>query len=113
MTLPRVLACIVAALLIWPSFARAQEEKPKGPAPIDKTSVTRHDITLDGKPLHYEAKAGTLVLKGDDEKPKASVFYVAYTKTAATQPTTLPSGKAENEATATSQPTGIDAATRP
>src|SRR6478672_2042960 len=92
---PRAIAFCIIALLIAPALLRAQEEKPKGPAPVDKTSVTQQQIMLDGKPLHYEAKAGTLVLKGDDEKPKASVFYVAYTKTAATQPTTKPAGKSE------------------
>ncbi len=46
--------------------------------PVEKTSKTQHSIQINGKTLNYTATAGTLVLKKDD-KPWASMFYVAYT----------------------------------
>ncbi len=58
-------------------------------APTDQISETRHTIEIDGKKICYLATAGTIVLReeeeGDDkksegEKPKASIFFVAYTK---------------------------------
>jgi len=49
------------------------------PPPVEKTSVTKHSIQVNGKTLAYTATAGTLILKKDD-KPWASMFYVAYTR---------------------------------
>ncbi|MBI5361892.1 MAG: peptidase S10 [Planctomycetes bacterium] len=46
----------------------------------DREVATQHEITLDGKKLAYTATAGTLVLREEDGKKKASIFYVAYTK---------------------------------
>jgi len=52
--------------------------------PQEKTSVTKHTISIGGKVIKYTATAGTLILKEEDEekgtKPKASIFYVAYTQ---------------------------------
>ncbi|HEX5010769.1 MAG TPA: peptidase S10 [Planctomycetota bacterium] len=79
------------------------------PAPV----VTEHEITVNGKTLHYHATAGYIVLKaegekgrgkgdGDDKskgdadlskdnvKPKAKVFFVAYTLDGVTDPATRP-----------------------
>ncbi len=42
------------------------------------TSVTKHSVHIAGEEINYTAAAGTLLLKTDDEKPKASIFYVAY-----------------------------------
>ncbi len=47
--------------------------------PVETTSKTNHSIQIKGKPLAYTATAGTLILK-KDEKPWASMFYVAYTR---------------------------------
>lgn len=54
----------------------AEKEAP----PVETKSVTRHEITLNGKKIPYTATAGTLVLKKDDGKPWASMFYIAYTR---------------------------------
>jgi carboxypeptidase C (cathepsin A) len=57
-----------------------EDAKPSSKAmPEEKSSVTRHTLTLDGKRLPYTATAGTLLLKDEDGTAKASVFYVAYT----------------------------------
>ncbi len=51
--------------------------------PEDNLSVTHHSVTITGKELNYTATTGTLVLKAEvdkeGEKPKASIFFVAYT----------------------------------
>jgi carboxypeptidase C (cathepsin A) len=41
--------------------------------------VTHHQITLDGKVLHYTATAGRLPIKRGDGKIQAEMFFVAYT----------------------------------
>jgi len=59
---------------------------PPAAAPVpastlaETTSVTRHTLTLNGKAIPYTATAGTLILKKEDGKPWASMFYVAYTR---------------------------------
>lgn len=51
--------------------------------PEDNLSVTHHSVIINGKELNYTATTGTLVLKEETdkegEKPKASIFFVAYT----------------------------------
>ena len=41
--------------------------------------VTHHQITVNGKLLHYTATAGRLPIKRDDGKIEAEMFFVAYT----------------------------------
>lgn len=59
-----------------------EEEKDES-VPEDNLSVTHHSVTINGKELNYTATTGTLVLKAEvdkeGEKPKASIFFVAYT----------------------------------
>ncbi|MGA3098276.1 MAG: peptidase S10 [Bryobacteraceae bacterium] len=50
------------------------------PPPEEKSSVTHHSIRIDGQEIQYTATAATYVLKSDDGSPKASMFFVAYTK---------------------------------
>jgi carboxypeptidase C (cathepsin A) len=58
-------------------------KKDEKTAPQERTVITQHTILLDGKEFSYTVTAGTLILKEEDqekgEKPKASVFYIAYT----------------------------------
>ncbi len=61
-----------------------EEKKDVKPeVPEEKTSVTEHSIVVNGRTLEYTVTAGTMLLKAEDEKegekPKATVFYVAYT----------------------------------
>lgn len=58
----------------------AAHPKAAAPSPQERSSVTHHHITIDGRSIAYTATAGTLILKNDKEKPEASVFYVAYTE---------------------------------
>jgi carboxypeptidase C (cathepsin A) len=60
--------------------------------PADNIVVTSHTATIDGREITYTVTAGTIVLKeerdkeGDDagkfegERPRASIFFVAYTR---------------------------------
>src|ERR1017187_8886242 len=43
----------------------AAEEKP-APIPSETTSVTDHELQLDGKTIHYKATAATMLIDGDD-----------------------------------------------
>jgi carboxypeptidase C (cathepsin A) len=68
------------------------EEKEKKPEPQDQIVETKHSITLGGQTINYTVTTGTIVLKeesekkgdhageSEGEKPKASVFFVAYTR---------------------------------
>ncbi|HEY7878908.1 MAG TPA: hypothetical protein VIC55_11805 [Gemmatimonadaceae bacterium] len=63
-----------------------------GVPPIEKVSTTQHTITIDGKAVAFTARAGTMVLRDDAGKPKATVFYISYTRDqedAATRPVTF------------------------
>lgn len=41
--------------------------------------VTHHQITIDGKTIHYTATAGYMPIKDKDESVRAKIFYIAYT----------------------------------
>jgi carboxypeptidase C (cathepsin A) len=63
-----------------------------GVAAIERISTTHHTTNINGKPISYTAHAGTMVLRNEDGKPKASVFFIAYTKdqeNATTRPVTF------------------------
>jgi carboxypeptidase C (cathepsin A) len=47
--------------------------------PKAESSVTQHRITVRGRTLDYNATAGTLIVRDDEDKPIASMGYVAYT----------------------------------
>jgi carboxypeptidase C (cathepsin A) len=82
-----------ALLLAVAAGAGAQEEPKDKPVHADdkaavapaefkepKLSVTEHEITIGGKVIKYQATAGYLVLKDEKDKPRANIFFVAYTK---------------------------------
>lgn len=63
-----------------PSVNGAESARPAAAAAKEQSSVTQHQITLHGATIHYTATAGNLVIRDEQDKPYASVFYVAYTK---------------------------------
>ncbi|MBV9123917.1 MAG: peptidase S10, partial [Planctomycetes bacterium] len=89
--------CLVAVLWLvgfsW-TGAYAQDHPAKGaskPEPSKENLVqTRHALTLGGSKLEYEATAGPLVLKDEEGKPRANIFFVAYTRLPADNPTQRP-----------------------
>lgn len=62
-----------------PDAASTQQQAASAVKPPEETSSeTRHSIMVAGKPLPYSAIAGTMILKTEDGRPKASVYYTAY-----------------------------------
>jgi carboxypeptidase C (cathepsin A) len=71
-------------------MADAQEQKTETPQPQvqDKLIETKHRVTLNGETIAYTVTTGTIVLKqesekdgaSEGEKPKATFFFVAYTR---------------------------------
>jgi carboxypeptidase C (cathepsin A) len=59
---------------------KKDEKKDEKKAPEEKAVPTKHTIKLGGQEIKYTATAGTILLKLEDGTPKASVFYIAYTK---------------------------------
>jgi carboxypeptidase C (cathepsin A) len=51
-----------------------------GPPPEEKTSVTHHKARVGGQEISYTATAANYIIKNDAGEPKASIFFVAYTK---------------------------------
>ncbi len=60
--------------------AEKPKEEKKPPAPEEKIVQTKHSLKIGGQEIKYTATAGTILLKLEDGTPKASIFYVAYTK---------------------------------
>lgn len=49
-------------------------------APVEERTVqTRHSVAVNGRVIPYTASAGTLTIRDVAGKPKASIFYTAYT----------------------------------
>jgi carboxypeptidase C (cathepsin A) len=67
--------------------AAEKNEKREPPEPADQISITRHKARIGGRDIAYTATCGTVVLKEEvekegkheGEKPKAKVFFIAYT----------------------------------
>ncbi len=87
--LPAALA-VAAMLAAMPAVAQEQQKaqaaaadaakKPQAPELQDKSSVTHHTVRIEGQPVAYTAKAGTLVMRDANDKAIASFFYVYYTR---------------------------------
>lgn len=66
---------------------KKEQEKEK-PEPKDNLVETKHVVTINGRRVNYTATAGTIVLKEETEKdgkveghkPKAEIFFIAYTR---------------------------------
>ena len=69
--------------------APAAAEK-KTPPPEEKSSRTTRTVRIGGVDIKYTATAGTLLLKKEDGTPRASIFYIAYTRDDGGDPTRRP-----------------------
>ena len=52
----------------------------KHPDAKDQISTTQHTVSINGVAVSYTAKSGTLILKDEEGKPRASFFFTSYTK---------------------------------
>jgi carboxypeptidase C (cathepsin A) len=68
---------------------KENEEKntTKHEVPEEMIAETKHSVLINGKEIKYSATAGTILLKeevkeeeGEVEKPKATIFFISYTK---------------------------------
>lgn len=89
--LPLLFALAVPTLLAQapeaaPPAARERERtqeprEAKPPTEVrDQISTTQHSISVGGVAVNYTARSGTLVMKDEEGKPRASFFFTAYTK---------------------------------
>lgn len=53
-------------------------------------SITQGSVTVEGTKINYQAVAGTLILKNNDNKPTCSMFYTAYFKSDVTDESQRP-----------------------
>src|SRR5215510_9540302 len=60
--------------------AEKPKDEKKPPVPEEKSVPTKHTLKIGGQEIKYTATAGTILLKLEDGTPKASIFYIAYTK---------------------------------
>jgi carboxypeptidase C (cathepsin A) len=58
--------------------------------PRAESSVTQHRLSVGGKSLDYSATAGTLIVRDEEDKPVASMGYVAYVRRDAKGSSTRP-----------------------
>src|SRR6266446_4052803 len=63
-----------------PAEKPAEKSKEEKKPPEEKIVQTKHSIKIGGQEIKYTATAGTILLKLEDGTPKASIFYVSYTK---------------------------------
>ena len=56
------------------------KETTKPAEPKEELVKTQHSVTIEGQKVSYTAVAGTILLRDNEEKPTAAVFYLAYTK---------------------------------
>jgi carboxypeptidase C (cathepsin A) len=87
------------ALVLVPLAGRAQQPAPHdsgtraaatAPTPKEDSSVTLHTIRLNGQTIAYRAMAATLLLKDDKGDTIGSLYYTAYTRTDARDPSQRP-----------------------
>jgi carboxypeptidase C (cathepsin A) len=60
-------------------LATAEAEPVRGDSAPDALSTTRHSLNAGNSRIDYTATTGTLRLKDEEGKPKADIFFVAYT----------------------------------
>ncbi len=75
---------------LTPTQPAQPEQARRGPAPEEKSSITHHTANIGGQQINYTATAATYVIKADDGTPKATFFFVAYTKDHAGDPAGRP-----------------------
>jgi carboxypeptidase C (cathepsin A) len=71
---------IIAFLTINLSFAQQKEAAIKATDPKAQVFESKHSVTIDGKTINLNAKAGTMELKDENNKPIALFGFTAYFK---------------------------------
>jgi carboxypeptidase C (cathepsin A) len=63
-----------------PKEPAKESPKEKSKDSEEKLVESKHKVTIGGKEISYKATAGTIVLRDEEDKPTASIFYIAYTR---------------------------------
>lgn len=75
---PQATASPTASPSSSPSTQRGPQERPS-PSPEEPPIVTKHEIRVGGRPLHYTATTGMMPIKNRDGDTEARMFFMAYT----------------------------------
>jgi carboxypeptidase C (cathepsin A) len=75
----RIILAGVATVLAA-GLVRAAEPQRAASPPDELSSVTHGSVRIGGQAITYTATAATYLIKADDGAPKATFFFVAYTK---------------------------------
>ncbi len=82
----KLAAALLLPAALWAQPPASPEPSEAGPAKKeavrleDKLVTTKHKAVIGGSSIAYTATAGTLVLRDEEGKPRASMFFVAYTR---------------------------------
>src|SRR5205814_805921 len=63
-----------------PAADKTEKSTTPKEQPRDQIVTTQHTMTVGGQAISYTARAGTMVLKDEEGNPRASFFFVAYTR---------------------------------
>ena len=66
------------------------KESGKSKEPEEKRVESKQSILIGGQKVDYKAVAGTILLRDEEEKPTASIFYIAYTREGVTNVASRP-----------------------
>ena len=76
-----------------PAKASGKESnRDKAKEPEEKLVLSEHSVSIGGQEVKYKATAGTILLRDEEDKPTASIFYIAYARQdvpTATRPVTF------------------------
>jgi carboxypeptidase C (cathepsin A) len=93
----QVCRILLLCLLLWPASGGAEEKKAEEQkaeaekaATQEKLRKSRGTATIAGRRIEYTATAGTILLKDQDGQPKASIFFIAYSRDGAGEPAARP-----------------------
>ena len=75
-----LLPLVPAAAQEPPAPAAADTAKAAAPKAEDRYVTTQHKATIGGKEIRYAATSGTLVLKDEEGKARASIFFTYYAR---------------------------------
>jgi carboxypeptidase C (cathepsin A) len=76
-----LLLCLpIAAMAQGKPAAAKPAPKPKAAAAKARAVTTHHSVMIDGQRVAYTATAGTIILSNPQQKPTASMFFIAYTE---------------------------------
>ena len=82
-----------------PEEKKTEDKKEDKPAAVDNLVTSKHSVRIGGKTIRYTVTAGTMILKeetadrekeAEGEKPKAQIFFIAYTKEGVNDPSNRP-----------------------